>query len=201
MNKSLIKIIIIAAFASFFLSLTTTSVKAAFPPGCDGPIGIPSNCQKPCANSADTSNCYTPDFQCINSKFVNSATSCCNNKCSTDNSVLPPLELSELNIFGTKFRLSPSAIPSVINALISTFLGVVSFYALGRGAYIGAILRTRATSADDIAKVNKEVVNLLIGFVLAWSFIFIIQFISSVLGIGSLNNFNVENTGTVITIK
>lgn len=202
-NQKFIKILVIGFFFSIVLSLASfVKVSAAFPAGCSGPFGVPTACPKPCANTTE-SGCYVPDFQCSNSKFIDPQTICCNNKCNGTTS--PDTGSTDIirsfNIFGTKFSFYPSSVPSLINAAITTFLGFVSIYALVRGMYIGAVLRTRATSSEDIAKVNKEIINLIIGFVLAWSFIFIIQFISSVLGIGNLNDLNVSNTGTEIVIK
>lgn len=204
LNRSFVKILIATFFFTVAFSFVSSfKVSAAFPAGCQGPVGIPTSCPNKC-NSASDTNCYLPDFQCSLSGFLSSGGGdCCPNKCNGEAPIKPADTgvFAKLNIFGTQFVFNSSSIPSLINAAISTFLGFVSIYALVRGMYIGAVLRTRATSADDITKVNKEIVNLIIGFILAWSFIFIIQFISSVLGIGNLNDLNVTNTGTEIVIK
>ncbi len=202
-NQKFVKILVIGFFFSAFLSLGSFfKVSANFPAGCAQPFGIPTACPTECKSQNDT-GCYVPDFQCSNAKFLDPSVSCCNNKCANSGTVGSSgdqAEIRKFNIFGTQFAFSSARIPSLINIAISTFLGFVSAYALFRGMYIGAVVRSRATTSEDIAKANKEIVNLIIGFILAWSFIFIIQFVASVLGIGNLNDLNVTNTGSEITI-
>lgn len=179
-------------------------VNAIYPSGCSQPFGIPDACKSPCESlAAGSGSCYVPDFTCLNVSILKPDTVCCPNICKGTNPIIDPgaqATLRQFNIFGTKFYLSEDRIPSMINLALTAFLGIVSFYALLRGMYIGAVVRPGATSPDDIAKVNTELKNLIIGFILAWSFIFIIQFIASILGIGRLDNFNVQNTGAEIVI-
>ncbi|MFS8130710.1 MAG: hypothetical protein ACMG57_01895 [Candidatus Dojkabacteria bacterium] len=200
-GKNFIKVVITSFFISIALSFASSFKVNAFPTGCLGPIGIPSSCQNPCAAQDDAANCYVPDFQCSNARILHPGTDCCTNKCKDNDPGTPtPAEVIKFNIFGTQFEITPAKVPNLINIAISSFLGLVSAYALIRGMYVGAVLRTRATSSEDIAKVNKEIVNMIIGFVLAWSFIFIIQFIGSILGF-SVSDLNFTSTGSVITIN
>lgn len=202
-TKSTSRVLILGFILSVVFSLFSfIKVEAAYPAGCSEPFGIPLACPRQCASQNDT-GCYVPDFQCTNAKFLDRQTVCCDNKCIGD--VGDGGDQGDLirsfNVFGTKFSFSVNKIPNLINVAITTFLGIVSAYALIRGMYIGAVLRSQAITPEDIGKVNKEIINLIIGFVLAWSFIFIIQFISSVIGIGDLNDLNVTNTGTEIIIQ
>ncbi|MEO6728958.1 MAG: hypothetical protein ABIM99_03485 [Candidatus Dojkabacteria bacterium] len=206
LDKNFRKVFILGLIlSSLFTLLSFAKVEAKIPAGCAAPFEIPTACPTSCSNK-DDSGCYVPDFDCSNAKLLDPTVSCCKNKCNNEGPIVvlpPPIieTLRSFNIFGTKFTISTTKIPNLINAAISTFLGLVSAYALVRGMYIGAVLRTRATTSEDIVKVNKEIINLIIGFVLAWSFIFIIQFIASVIGIGDLNSLNVTNTGAEITIN
>ncbi|MEP7103846.1 MAG: hypothetical protein ABI721_04015 [Candidatus Dojkabacteria bacterium] len=203
-SKSILLLSIFFFALLSFESVNKINADSGFPAGCQAPFGIPDACPTACKSQNDT-NCYVPDFSCSNAKFLNPQTICCSNKCNGGGTIgtIDPGDASlirSFNIFGTKFSFSSGSIPSLINAIISTFLGIVSIYALARGAYLGAVIRPGVTSSDDISKINKEIVNLIIGFILAWSFIFIIQFVATVLGIGNLNDLNVTNTGTEIVI-
>lgn len=186
-------------FTIGFLSASTVNA-SGLPAGCEPPFGIPSAC--PSAGD------YEPDFNCINAKVINPKLECCPNRCVGGATIgedpsesLQPL--TKFNIFNTQISLdfrNPNTIPTLVNLLISTALGIVSLYVLFRGIYIAAFVRTRSTSPEDIAKVNKELTNLLIGFLIAWGSIFIVQLVANLLGLGSLSNLSVSGTEDALLI-
>lgn len=145
-------------------------------------------------------NNYEPDFTCINRKILNPADPCKENKCkgSDGEKVDPILEkYNEYGILGVKVRVTEDSIPSLINLAISTFLGIIALYALFRGIYVAGVKRTQATTDEDLANVNKELTAIVIGFVVAFSFIFIIQVIFNLLGLGGVTDLNVNFTGEI----
>jgi len=89
--------------------------------------------------------------------------------------------------------------------MIQTILGLISLYTLFRGVYLAGFKRTADNNTGDIEKINKEFTNLVIGFVISWSFIFILQLVGGALGLGSLTTLQVKGTGpssgTTIIIK
>ncbi len=152
--------------------------------------GIPSAC----------TDSYVPDFACINKKIIDPGYACCENTC-IDSSGNPTSGVSdpglekyrEFGILGLTVKITPESIPSLINVLLSTFLGIIALYALFRGIYVAAIKRTQATE-ENLEAVNKELTNIVIAFVIAFASIFIIQLVFNLLGLGSLNKFNVNFT-------
>lgn len=173
-------------------SSNTTSVK------CDAPYYIPSNCP----------NDYVPDLQCINTRLFNPGILCCPNKCNNAPSnvcdTVYQTYFSQFDIFGTTFKINPNNLPTIINLFITTILGLISIYALLRGIYVAGIKRTQAISPEDIANLNKELTNLVIGFIIAWGFIIIIQIVANILGVGSLSNIDInggKSGGLVVTIN
>jgi hypothetical protein len=165
---------------------------------CQPPFGIPNICE----------DNYAPDNACNAARIVNPEISCCRNYCpefpsskynaetecagGNDPSCEADRVFNSLNIFGTKVQYTPEKIPSLIQLAISAALAVVSFYALFRGMFLYAIRRPNTTDAAEIAKINKEFGNIIIGFVLAWSVIFIVEFVMRLLGLPSLTQINVE---------
>ena len=160
---------------------------------------LPDTCREP--------GQYEPDFNCINQRFLDPSLDCCPNKCvGGQSSVEEPVVLQEFNIFGTTIGLdfsNANTLPTLINIGISTVLGIISFYALFRGVYIAAFVRTSTTDASKIAAVNTELKNLIIGFIIAWAAIFIVQLIANIIGLGSLQNLQITGTegSFLITIK
>lgn len=198
---SLLKIFLLISLFLVFASTLTFKVEAGggqLPPGCEAPFGIPEQCSEP--------GDYEPDFNCINARFVNPGLECCPNKCVGDTSPVPEEDVYQtFNIFGTSINLDfsdPQTIPTIVNIAISTVLGIISLYVLFRGIYIAAFVRTSTNDPSKIAAVNKELVNLFIGFGLAWGAIFLVQLVANVIGLGSLNNLQVTGTegAYVITI-
>lgn len=157
---------------------------------------LPSACQVPGG--------FEPDFACQTERILNPGSNCCINKCTVDASVidLPPETTVLFEFFGNSLIITDgSRIPALINLLISTFLGFISLYAVIYGIYLGAYARPNATDEESIAQINKSLQSVIIGFALAWSFIFIIQFVASLLGLGDLSTLDlVGNSGSSTTI-
>lgn len=192
---------ILILFIASFSTLSTVGISTSYAvgggdaPGCTN--GIPDRCE----------NNFEPDFSCINQKFIDPRTICCNNKCPGESDQIkdPSEQITSIDLFGVRIGLDfskPDTLPTIVNLLISTVLGLISVYVLFRGIYVAAILRTSATDPAKIESVNKELRNLIIGFILAWASIFIVQLVANVLGLGSLNNLQISGTegAYVITI-
>jgi hypothetical protein len=177
---------------------------------CAPPYYIPQACPSPYVPGQRGG--YTADLNCPLSGFINpEAPGCCRNKCvdSSGNSLSGtttnpenPVEFQRFEVFGTTIRLNPDNIPSLINILFTTALGFVSLYTIARGIYVAGVKRASAQSAEDIANVTKELTNLLIGALIAWGFIIVIQVIAGLLGVGQLNNLDISGgDNLVVTIN
>jgi hypothetical protein len=143
------------------------------------PYKIPAGCE----------NNYTVDFNCQNRRIIDPSETCCIHICKTSGSTAAPEQLDELEVFGFRVAVDASKrIPLFINLAFTTALGLVSAYAVVVGIYYAGVKRARATTSEEIEEVNKTLKQLVIGFIIAWSFIFIIQFIFNLLGLGSLND-------------
>lgn len=186
-------------FVLSFSTLNRVNASGNFPSWCTGATGIPADCSAPGE--------YEPDFNCINNKFLNPNLECCPNKCVGGSTSSPEDDTyQQINFFGTTVGLdfsNPNTIPTLVNLGISTFLGIISIYALFRGIYVAAFIRTSATDPARIAAINKELTNLVIGFIIAWGAIFIVQLVANIIGLGSLSNLQVAGTqgAYVITIQ
>lgn len=137
---------------------------------------------------------FVPDLSCTKAKVLRPNIDCFENKCpgaasyDTPSSSASGDTFDELEVFGVKFYVnSAKRFAAILNIGITTFLGVVSMYALMRGVYVGGYKRANTIEADVIASANKEFINLIIGFAISWGFIFILQFFMSFLGYGSIN--------------
>lgn len=160
---------------------------------------IPAGCSNPGE--------YEPDYACILSKSLPTPGSsgrvdCCENKCKDDSVAIdtpPELNFFAFEIFNTKVNITYEKIPTIINFIFSTVIGVLAIYAAIRGIYIYAIKLPNTTKDEDIAAVSKEARAILIGFVLALTFLLLTQIIFSVLGLPALNtiNFQVNPNATV----
>lgn len=205
------KIVLITIVILGLLSATSSRAYAlpGDPDSCIPPFGIPAVCQ----------DNYEPDTGCSIAKILNPEVNCCVNSCKGIPDDYNPCPnggsgadcevrntLSTLNIFGTKIQYTPEKVPALIQLAISAALAVVSFYALFRGMFLYAIKRPNTTDAAEVAKINKEFGNIIIGFVLAWSVIFIVEFVMRLLGLPSLSQINVNtlddpaNPGTNVII-
>lgn len=185
-------LIFITIFSSFSLLLTSS----AFAQDCGAsPYFVPEACP----------TTYQPDFNCQTEKILNPGTQCCPNICPGDSGVGQPEELEVVtSIFNNKIGVkSGEQIPTLINLVVTTLLGIVSVYATVMGIYIAGFVRARSTDDAEIAKANKTLGTLIAGFLLAWSFIFIIQVVANFLGLGSLSNLELidETNADVITIE
>lgn len=171
---------------------------------CSCPIQstcIPAGCSGPGE--------YEPDYACILAKSLPTPGSsgrvdCCENKCKDESVAIDtPAELDffAFEIFNTKVNITYEKIPTIINFIFSTVIGVLAIYAAFRGIYIYAIKLPNTTKEEDIAAVSKEARAILIGFILALTFLLITQIIFSILGLPALNtiNFDVNPDGTTTT--
>jgi hypothetical protein len=171
----------------------------------NSPICIPPSCPTD----------YEPDFNCIQKQILDptaknpsSAQFCCENKCK-DIGGLPTEDRARqldplFTFFGQTLYVSVAErIPTLINLAITTALGLMSVYTVVYGTYVAGYKRTQTTDPGEIEKISKTLKNLVLGFVLAWSFIFIIQLVASLLGLGSLSNLTLvgDGGGSTITIE
>jgi hypothetical protein len=173
---------------------------------CDAPYYIPSACPAP--YRPGVSGGYTADLNCQLEKFTDPQSNCCPNKCvtadgSSNTGAQNPDLFWDIDVFGTVMRINPDSTPVFINILFTTVLGLVSLYAIIRGIYVTGVKRTMATTPDEIAEVNKELTNLIIGAALCWGFIILIQVVANFLGVGSLSSldFSSGDSGTVIIVN
>lgn len=159
----------------------------------DGPVCFPLGCSAP--------GTFEPDSACVTKQILNprakdpgSGEFCCINKCVGAEPSAAGRSGNEfvnlINIFGTNVISinSEQRIAAIINLALTSVLGAISAYTIIRGIKITAFDRPRTLDPGEIAGINKTLVTLVIGFVLAWSFIFIIQLVSNFLGVGSLND-------------
>ncbi|MCA9387170.1 hypothetical protein KC669_04005 [Candidatus Dojkabacteria bacterium] len=147
---------------------------------------------------------YLPNFTCINEKIVNPQSDCCIDKCAGEGESEVPEEYAPLfSFFGATFAVTKDQqIPTLINLAITTALGFASVYALVMGIYQGAYVRSKATDPETIEQTNKVITSLILGFILAWGFIVIMQVVANLIGLGSLQNLElVGDSGQTITIE
>lgn len=176
-------------------------------PGCQIPRYIPSSCQTP--YQPGKSGGYTADLNCTAAKFIDPSNNCCPNRCvdtqgnAVGTSEDLPGEYRQFEVFGTSIRINPNNIGTLINLAFTTFLGLVSLYTIVRGIYVAGVKRPNSTNDEDIANISKELINLIIGFVICWSFIIVIQLLANFLGIGKLSDldFTSGSGNLVITVK
>lgn len=169
--------------------------------GCKPPFDIPDACP---------SN-YTPNFNCINRKLIDPSYSCCRNICKDQAGAIPieeqPGVYQQLfSFFGRTIAISSgNQLVAIFNIGITTVLGMFTVFALVFGVYTAAIVRAKTTDEEEIANSNKTLINIIIGFTLAWSFLFIIQIVMGFLGMGNLSNLvfldNNANDPNVIIIQ
>src|SRR5690606_16851902 len=128
-------------------------------------------------------------------KLLNPDIDCCENKCRSGSTTTPgasdPIleKYREFGVLGIRVRIDESSIPSLVNIALTTFLGIIALYTLFRGIYVAGIKRTNATSEDEFSSINKEFTALIIGFIIAFTSIFLVQLVFNVLGLGSLTDF------------
>lgn len=184
---------------------------------CPPPYYIPTACPSPYIPGQKGG--YTADLNCKLENFftgtsldTTNTARCCPNRCvdaSGDKVTVSgfwptsnPSEFRSFEVFGTTIRINPDNIPSLINILFTTALGLVSLYTIARGIYVAGVKRSSAQSAEDIANVTKELTNLLVGALIAWGFIIVIQVVAGFLGVGQLNNLDISGgDNLVVTIN
>ncbi len=197
-----------------FLFLVTSlvlasSIKISAATDCVAPYFIPDACAVPYIPGKSPG--YTADLNCQIVRITKPGTTeaqCCPNICvDTDGtriSATLPTEVTQTEVFGTNIRINPDSAGTIINILFTTVLGLVSVYAIIRGIYVTGVKRPMAIEAEKIAEINKELTNLVIGLIISWGFIILIQVVANLLGVGQLSNLDIsggESGGTVITIK
>jgi hypothetical protein len=181
-------------------------------PGCNvAPFYVPDACPSPYIPGKAAG--YTADLNCQLKRITNPQNpGCCINKCvdadgedtGSVTSAENPAVFTNLEVFGTTIKINPNNIGTIINILFTTVLGLVSIYAIARGIYVTGVKRPMATTPDQIAEINKELTNLIIGVIISWGFIIVIQVVANLLGVGQLNNLDISGGaegGTVITIN
>lgn len=151
-------------------------------------------------------NEFTFDAACEFRRITNKEETCCVAICKSDAASGNLTEDSAayqslISFFGRTLAIrSEDQIPALINLGISSFLGVISAYAMIRGVYVGGVVRAQSTDPEKIAEANKELGVMIVAVVIAFSFIIIIQILANLLGLGSLNNLVVyedpSNPGT-----
>lgn len=201
-----LKFALLIVFALFI----TTGFKVSAQADCQAPYYIPSACPSPYMPGVASG--YTADLNCQLVKITKPGTpeaNCCPNICVTEAGeanygASNPQVFSQLEVFGTTIKINPDNIGTIVNILFTTVLGLVSIYAIVRGIYVTGVKRPMAITPDQIAELNKELSNLIIGVIICWGFIILIQLIANLLGVGQLNSLDIsggESGGTVITIN
>lgn len=166
----------------------------------------------------DCPNDYVPNLKCSSAKLLNPALDCCENKCRDDGnavrnsggSVIDPANVQQpqiegflqFDIFGSQIKINPERLPALFLTVISSIMFGISIYVLVKGIYVAGVKRTQAVSPEEIAKINKQFTGLVVGFVLLWSFIFIMQVVFSFLGLGNITSLDFsQSEGSNIVIR
>ncbi|MDQ6986086.1 MAG: hypothetical protein Q9M91_05795 [Candidatus Dojkabacteria bacterium] len=151
---------------------------------------IPENCPRE----------YIPNTACLNEQILNPASpeaaTCCENKCKDDalNSIATgtktsaPAEIDALiTMFGQTVSVkNEDRFAVFVNLAITTVLGAIAAYTLVYGIILAAYKRPNTVDAEEIARINKTLTNMILGFVLAFSFVLIMQVFANLLGLGNL---------------
>lgn len=204
MNKLFRPILIILFFIFSTLLFNTSIAQVPDTRDCKiNPYLTPTTCDE--KNITIDSNCQTRHI--LNPGSADCCILICkNSQGSLDQNNESLKKFSSFNIFGSKFNLDltdAKTVELLVSLFVSTILGIVSLYALLKGAYLAAFKRPEATTAEDIASINKEFTSLVVGFTVAWGLIFLVQIVFGILGLGNIRNmelFNDQN-GIVITVK
>lgn len=197
--------------SSVWIDITSSSQYgvATQVPRCSAPFDIPLDCPSPRDPNSPNTNYYVPDFECINRKLLDPTYACCRNKCSNtigniDISNQPPVFQELFSFFGRTIAItSGNQLVAIFNVAITSILAIFTVVAIVFGVYVGAFVRARTIDSEEIANANRTLVNIIIGFTLAWSFMFIIQIILGFLGLGNLSNLvffdsNVNDPNVII---
>lgn len=166
-----------------------------------GGIGTGQQCVGTCQNDEEP----IPDNNCVLQKLFDPTFQCCELKCPEDESAVQASQVEELiNIFGnTIFVPSARRFGVVANmALISVMTGLTAF-AFIFGTITAGYRRTQATTEEEIIAVNKTLVRIIVGFILAWSVVIIVNLVTTLFGLGSVADLTVvdEDSDPEITIS
>jgi hypothetical protein len=167
---------------------------------------VPSNCPQE----------YEVDFSCQKAKILSPSVSCFLHKCP-DAPSYAELQKDDsrsgqgsedkfsLDAFGARFSVdSGKEIAAIVNISISTFLGVVSLYSLVRAFYVAGVKIAGTVDSEKLEEAKRELIQLVLAFVIAWSAIFILQIVFTVLGLGNINDyvfFGEDSSSTQIVIN
>lgn len=198
-----IKVFILGLLISF----STIFIVGKFIVSAQDPCSsVVNTCPTPCAGGSQNTNCYIPNFDCLSQRVLDPMIICCISKCA--NEQISGSELEQLrvfyrtfNFFGTKVNINTDSLVGWLTLGIQAFLAVVSIIALVKGIKAGVI---DVPKGEELDKVKRDITNTIMGFILAWGAIFIIQIILSVLGIPGLNELVIigdpPNSGQQSTI-
>ncbi|BCX13774.1 MAG: hypothetical protein KatS3mg085_306 [Candidatus Dojkabacteria bacterium] len=192
----------------FLISIIFGSV--VYAQGYPGPNTNDPNYSRIGSAPENCSDNYVVDFSCQRAKILDPSVFCYENKCPDVPSYQDAQQGSDdtwlsLDAFGARLNIdSGKEIAALINISISTFLGIISIYALVRGVYVAGFKIAGNTEQEKLTEARNEIVQLVLAFVIAWSAIFVLQFVFSLLGLGSINNyilFGDNQQGTQIVIN
>ena len=161
---------------------------------------------------------YVTNSACILEKILHPeselAQTCCENACVDEEGNIidsykteTPEELYEIvSMFGQTISIKDEhRVAAIVNLVITSILGGISLFATGYGTLLAAYKRPNTVDPAEIEKISGTLKTLLLGFIISWGFIFIIQFFSTLVGIGNLSELIVlgdnEEASTTIVIN
>ncbi len=140
-------------------------------------------------------NTYVVDANCVQRRLLNPSYVCQVNICPNEQGEEPPEEVAKLiTIFGQNLYVySSNKVAALVNMLLIGVMTVMTVIAFIYGVFVAAVQRSKSTEAGEIETANKTLLRLILGFVLAWSIIVVMQFVFSILGIGGLTDITISN--------
>ncbi len=153
-------------------------------------VARPQPVSAACTDFACT-GCTNPkiDLVCQRNRLLDPNSKCTLLYCGDNGgtSSTPGNQSLNVNFFGVTIKVeTDKQVATLIYVLFSFFLGAVAIAVTVLGVY-GAYLRSKAESADDIAKSTKLLTNVIIGLILIVVSLVIAQLVASFLGIQSLD--------------
>lgn len=111
-------------------------------------------------------------------------------------------ELAGINIFGANFGPPEYALPLIIRLILFGVFSVMGLLSIGYGFYGMYVRSTAQDSAEKVELSNKIYKNAILGVIISFSAVIIMQIIALLLGVsGSLFTFNlVPKQGTNVTL-
>lgn len=126
------------------------------------------------------------DFACQRRKILDPADSCEEVYCAGTRPPSYSGEIINLNVFGVRISLtSERAIAQIVFLGFSAFLGIVALTITAIGVY-ASFKRANAESDDDIQYSTRIIRNAVIGLIIIVLSLVIVQFVASILGLGSI---------------